>query len=365
MKPTLWSMMLLLLLASSALIASSHEIMATGDENTDSPLNKNYMATSSGSAPEETAEKARVTEHQITALELQQLKNNIGILDPSQSYSQLVDGHGTGLRPPTEAEWAKIGASAYTVDGVEYQDGDGAPAQVDQSTKPWFPPIGNQGSQGSCVAWAVGYYVKTFQEAQEHGWDLSGATWTSGRPSVSYQNEIMSPAFIYNLINGGADAGSSYYDAISLICFVGASSWQKMPYNLSTYTAWPSEDAWTEAASYRGNSSGYQYLSVTSDSGLASLKNWIASGNLAVISVDANKYSGLTSADVWTLDNYVSPSTNHANTIVGYDDSISYTESGVTHYGAFKVANSWGKGGWEKVTDGFYWLSYEAMKQRV
>ncbi len=106
-------------------------------------------------------------------------------------------------------------------------------------------------------------------------------------------------------------------------------------------------------------------MSLYSDSGLFNLKNFIASGNLAIIGVDANKYSALTSADVWTLDGYTNPDVNHANTIVGYDDRITYTENGTTHYGAFKVANSWGVGGWEKVPDGFYWISYEAMKQRI
>jgi C1A family cysteine protease len=106
-------------------------------------------------------------------------------------------------------------------------------------------------------------------------------------------------------------------------------------------------------------------MNLNSDAGLSKLKNLIASGNLAIIGVDADKYSGLTSADVWTLDSYINPDVNHANTIVGYDDSISYTENGTTQYGAFKVANSWGVGGWEKDPDGFYWISYETMKQRI
>jgi hypothetical protein len=48
-----------------------------------------------------------------------------------------------------------------------------------------------------------------------------------------------------------------------------------------------------------------------------------------------------------------------------YNDTISYKELGQTRYGAFKIANSWGVGAWENVPDGFYWISYEAMKQRV
>ena len=93
------------------------------------------------------------------------------------------------------------------------------------------------------------------------------------------------------------------------------------------------------------------------------MKNWLASGNLALIAVDANQYTKLTSTDIWTLNNYATVDLNHANTIVGYDDNITYIENGVLKQGAFKIANSWGIGGWENVDDGFYWISYETMKQ--
>jgi hypothetical protein len=215
----------------------------------------------------------------------------------------------------------------------------------------------------------VGYYIKTFQEAKEHAWDLSGAAWEGGYygyPTPSYQNRITSPDFIYHLINGGVDGGSSVNAAIQLVSFVGACSWEKMPYDPSDYTTWPSEAAWTEAPLFRGDSTGYPLAWVDTESGIANLKNWIASQHLAVILVDANKYPSLTSSDFWTLNNYVNPLINHANTIVGYDDGIAYIENGETRHGAFKIANSWGVGfTGEKVADGFYWISYEAMKQRV
>jgi hypothetical protein len=211
--------------------------------------------------------------------------------------------------------------------------------------------------------------MKTYQEAKEHGWNLSMASWEGGyygHPSLAYQDEIMSPAFIYNLINNGLDGGSTFRDAINLVCSIGVSSWKKMPYNPSDYASWPSQEAWSEAPFYRGNSSsGYEHLWLSQDQGLTSLKNWIASGHLAMISVDANQYSQLTDNDVWTLDNYANPDENHANTIVGYDDSMEYVEEGQVCHGAFKIVNSWGIGGWENVPDGFYWISYEAMKQRI
>lgn len=312
---------------------------------------------------------ARVVKYKINASELLYLKNLIGVYVEGQNYNHIVNGHGTGLKPPSEEEWNTIGDNLFVIDSINYLDNKvGSPVSVDESSKPWFPPIGNQGSQGSCTTWSVAYYTKTFQEAIEHSWDLSGASWQggySGHPTPSYQDKIASPAFAYNLINGGVDYGSSFYGAMQLVCFVGDSTWQKMPYDMTNCTIWPSEQAWTEAPLFRGNSSGYTYMSLGTDLALGNLKSWISSDHLATIGVDASKYSNLTASDLWTTDNYVNPSVNHANTIVGYNDSMSYTENGNMHYGAFKVANSWGVGGWEKVPDGFYWISYAAMKQRI
>lgn len=314
-------------------------------------------------------EKANVFGHWITPSDLAKLKSRIGTSSEDGNYNQLIDGHGTGLQPPSDEQWAKIADNAYVVDMISFKVATAPPSRVDHSSESWFPPIGNQDGQGSCVAWAVGYYVKTFQEAKEHEWNLSEALWEGGyygHPSLAYQDKIISPSFVYHLINNGVDGGSSFYDAINLICSVGACSWQKMSYNPSDYTSWPSEEAWREAPFYRGNStSGYEYMWLSGDEDLTSLKNWIVSNNLAILSVDANRYSHLTNNDVWTLDNYANTSENHANTIVGYDDSIEYMEEGEIRHGAFKIANSWGVGGWENVPDGCYWISYEAMKQRV
>jgi hypothetical protein len=309
-----------------------------------------------------------VSAHKITATELQELETKVGVSVEGQDYNDIVAGHGTGLRAPTASEWQEISQTAQIADSATYPASPGA---VDNSVLPWFPPIGNQGTEGSCVAWSVGYYVKTFQEAKEHGWDLSGAVWVAGSPgypTASYQNRIMSPEFLYHLVNNGLDDGASFQDAINVACSVGVSSWMKMPYSQTDHSSWPSEQAWTEALWYRGNSSGYQVLSLGTAAEIQSLKNLLAAGTLVTIGVNANLYSALTNSDVWTLDNYApagASSINHANTVVGYDDSVNYTESGVVHQGAFKVANSWGRGGWEHVADGFYWISYEAMRQRV
>ena len=309
--------------------------------------------------------KLKVKRHKIKSDELEKLKKQIGVAEKTTDYNEIINGYGTGLRPPNEKEWMEIGNSAYIIDKAISAS---LPSIIDHSTTHWFPPIGNQDGEGSCVAWAVGYYVKTFQEAKENDWDLSGAEWEGGyygAPTQSYQNRIISPDFIYHLINDGVDEGSYYSQAINLVSSIGTSSWEKMPYDPNDHTTWPSDEAWTEAMLYRAADSGYQFMYVDTDSGLSNLKNWLASENLAIISIDAAQYVYLTGSDFWTLDTYVNPSTNHANTIVGFDDNIMYNEDGQLRQGAFKVANSWGIGGWENVDDGFYWISYEAMKERI
>jgi hypothetical protein len=322
------------------------------------------------SLSKEDSASARVVEHKITQSELDELKKEIGVCQNNFTYDKVINGHGTGLRPPTESEWTKIAEEALMVDGIFWTNSKtGAPSNVDYSTSPWFPPIGNQDGEGSCTTWAVGYYIKTFQEAKEHGWDLSGATWEGGYygyPSLAYQNKIFSPDFIYHQIDDGSDYGSSFEDAIDLVCSIGACTWSEMPYDPTDSVTWPSEAAWREAPLYRGSSTGIEYINLNTTQGVESLKNWIASGNLAAIAVDGLQYLNLTNDDLWTLDNYVNPNTNHANTVVGYDDNFEYTELGETRHGAFKIANSWGIGGWgQTINDGCLWISYQAMNQRV
>jgi len=298
---------------------------------------------------------------QITDAEVQLLMEHFGVAKAEGNYNTVVDGHGTGYRPPSAEDWDRIARDHVLVTGITPLGGDGedsgiltAPASVDWSASQYFAPIGNQGDEGSCTAWAVGYYTKTFQEALEHGWDLSGASWVGGAPSVAYQDMIFSPDFLYHQINWGSDNGSSFYSAVNIVDTIGAATWSTMPYSQSDHTTWPSEAAWREAPIYRGDA-GLQYLDVSSS--VESLKTLLASGNLALMPVDAYNMP-----EMATLDNFFNWSLNHAQTIVGYDDSVAYTEEGEARTGAFKIANSWGDG-WSG--DGYWWLSYEAMMDRI
>jgi hypothetical protein len=310
-------------------------------------------------------------EHKIASQELSAYQNSAGIYQEDTDYNLIVGGHGTGLSPPTSSQWIDIAQNGFVVDSISAQT---TPTVVDLSATPWFPPIGDQAQQGSCASFAVGYYSKTYQEAKDHGWNLTGATWTGGdddgNVSLAYQNHVMSPAFIYNLINGGEDVGSDFETPIKLVCNVGICSWQNMPYYWQDCQRWPTQAAWSEAPLYRSDSTyNYQYLYVNTTTGISSLKNWLAAGNLAIVAIDAVdnlwNYSthriALNSQDLIDADYYTVGNLDHAATIVGYNDTITYMENGSLHSGAFKIANSWGKASWENVPDGCYWVSYEAM----
>ena len=64
-----------------------------------------------------------------------------------------------------------------------------APLPPAADNSPGLPPVGDQGAQGSCVSWAVGYYLKSYQEGKEHGWDLT------------VPDHQFSPAFLFNQLS--------------------------------------------------------------------------------------------------------------------------------------------------------------------
>ena len=119
------------------------------------------------------------TRRQMTDREYARLVSLTGVFDAAKNYNVLFDGHGTGLTPPTDEQWELLRTRDAIVTGVATERLS-APVSHDNSDTVWFPPIGTQGSEGSCTTWAVGYYIKTFQEAREHGWDLSGCVWEGG-----------------------------------------------------------------------------------------------------------------------------------------------------------------------------------------
>jgi hypothetical protein len=225
----------------------------------------------------------------------------------------------------------------------------------------YLPPVDSQGQQGSCVGWAIGYYLKSYQENRENSrTDLSDR---------SKLNNICSPAFIYNLIHIKGDNGSYFGDAFQVIHDFGCASWESMPYNDSDYQTWPDESDFIDAiprrtadpdGSYPGASYGYDYYWLTMDSNdkLNQLKQLLLNGKVVAfgIYVYGNYGSIGNYGNIYTLyDKTGYNSGGHAQVMVGYDDTKA-TNDGT---GAFRVVNSWGTGWGDS---GFYWISYEAIK---
>ena len=294
-----------------------------------------------------------ISSRNITQEEIDQLKAKVGIYQAGKNYNVIVDGHGTGLVPPTEKQWEFLKENIEVIDSVFTTKKSALPDSVDWTKSKHFPPIGNQGIQGSCIAWPTAYYMKTFQEACENDWDLSGAIWDPqlNAPSIDYQDKIASPAFTFNQLNNRVE--SVPWLALWNINSMGVCSWKSMPYHEEDDLSWPSEEAYREAPIWRTDE--LLQLDPQSEKTIIILKNLLAERNLITVSMN-----GLYIQEMMTLDDYPDTKPSHSCTIVGYNDHKSYVEEGILKQGAFKVANSWGP---EWSGDGCFWISYALLSK--
>ncbi|XDD52446.1 C1 family peptidase [Leptospira sp. WS92.C1] len=189
-----------------------------------------------------------------------------------------------------------------------------------------MPPVGNQGEQGSCVAWSTAYATKSFQEYMERknskNWSLQTR---DGDPDYS---KVFSPAFIYNQINGGRDNGSLISDAMRVIVEQGAAPWDKMPYDPGDYRKRPSQEAIAIAGKFKAK----EFLRVkTTD--LSEVKAQLSEGKPVVAGVLVYENLFNLKGNQIYKDGVGKTYGGHAIAIVGYDDSKN----------AVKFINSWGK----------------------
>lgn len=202
------------------------------------------------------------------------------------------------------------------------------PSAVDNTAN--FPAPGDQGSQGSCTAWAVGYALKSAQEIHKRSW------------SKTAESHLFSPSFIYNQINGGYDNGSSISAAMNLLTTQGVCSRVYCPYDDSDYITQPSNNAKAAAALYVASS-------WDTIQGISQIKSRIASGDGVVIGVKVYPDFDAVSSSNQVYDTISGTSRgNHAICLVGYNNSKN----------AFKFINSWGDS-WG--IGGYGWISYNLV----
>ena len=288
--------------------------------------------------------EVRYSYHPLTAAEMVDLSGRFGVHDPSFDYNMMIDGRGTGLAPPSSEGWQSMVGSLNVLDSVE-ADMESIPSSLDLSTEPTFPAVGNQASQPSCAAWAATYYAYGFAEATDLGW--TGAS--SGSP-----DQLMSPGWTYNKVNGWRDSGSSMDGNMFVIRDWGAATLATMPYDDSEDLDWGSPSAFREAPEHRADE--VFYIPYSGATTVDAIKALVSEGTLVTFGLDALQYdSGFADGNfILSAAEYSSYILNHAQTIVGFDDSVA--DDG--EVGAFRVVNSWGV---EWGDDGFYWFTYEAF----
>lgn len=220
-----------------------------------------------------------------------------------------------------------------------------------------MPPVGNQGRQGSCVAWATTYALKSYQEKVERNWKYdiewtldkewvnSSSFYIVAKPKGSMQT-VFSPAFVYNQINRGVDQGSYIGDALELLVRQGAPPLSVMPYNDKDYRTKPNSYQIQQAFPFRGKR--YSHIEPNN---IEAIKAELAKGNPVVFGMKLHE--GFSRLKTEVYDSISGSSLGgHAMTLVGYDDN---KVSARGYKGAFKLINSWGENWGDK---GYGWVSY-------
>ena len=240
--------------------------------------------------------------------------------------------HATGLVLMRPDELAKV-PPAFTP-----FSGGAMPRKVDLSAE--FPPPGNQGAQGSCVAWATAYALRSYQAHVRSRESLV----TDGHIDSA---RVFSPAFIYNQINNGRDAGSLFSDALNLMQTRGVAPLRYMPYSQTDYTTLPSQTALEVASNYR-----IAFWKQVNYNDPVELKSQLNAGYPVIIGATVD--DGFDRAGKGFVWDHVSGKQlgGHAMLVVGYDDDRN----------AFRVLNSWGTS-WGD--GGYYWLDYGFLPKVV
>ncbi|HEQ71119.1 MAG TPA: hypothetical protein ENN69_01395 [Spirochaetia bacterium] len=255
------------------------------------------------------------------------------LTDPSkENYNKVYPGgYGTGLNPPTEEQQARMRTSRNYIVGSNLRAGGSS--SMDITTSRYFPPVGNQGRMGSCVSFNAGYYIQTYYSAHANNIDLSEVSWIpnayQGAPSDPAV--VLSPGFLYSMVNGGMDRGSSFEDNITILILMGVSSWSTQPYiDAVNPMLWPSGAAFKEALEYRSsvNDKGavnpltFSWMFLETDQDIQTVKTLLDNGYPLLIGVDANFYGTLSDNDIWYEDalDVNAWGANHANTVVGYHE---------------------------------------------
>ena len=212
------------------------------------------------------------------------------------------------------------------------------PEVVDLSS--YFPVPGDQGEQGSCTAWAVGYAARAYYAAA-----------VEARRITSPQS-IPSPAFIYNQIvgiPGDCASGSSNALALEVLKQGGSLSLADYPYNQASCDP-PAPELIASASDFR-----IEEYRVVDHTRLDQVKGALADGHPVVFRIVPDAaFDNLWDKPkaVWHSPPLPEDSFGHAMTLVGYNEARQ----------TFKFINSWGPA-WSD--NGYGRMDYQTFLNRT
>lgn len=231
---------------------------------------------------------------------------------------------------------------------VDYGFGSGNfPPSVDLVPK--FPPIGNQGAYGTCVAWAIGYSTKTAVNGMANGYGPSDLS----SPSKQFSPKDLYIAISDNNKGDGTDLckGTGFTIALDVLQSRGVATLATVPYdNLGDCSQSNLDASWATEAN-QNKIKYYRRIDPT----VTSIKENLANNVPVILGGKlADNFMSWNSDDVMssnTTYDRVGIHAYHAMVIAGYDDNRGPN-------GAFKVINSWGPG-WGN--NGTIWIDYNFM----
>jgi hypothetical protein len=226
------------------------------------------------------------------------------------------------------------------------EDNNKNPLPESANLQKFAPGVGNQGHQGSCVAWSSAYAARTILEAAR-----------TGQPG---DNLKFSPSFLYNQIGLDGCQGSYIERAMEFMTNKGAVPYDQFPYNDQDCSRQPNGQQMQDAQQYRMR--GFNRLSPGDRNDaidLNAIKQNLAQGAPVVIGmmVGGSYMQDMLGKDLWQPgedDKSMMGFGGHAQCVVGYDDR--------KYGGAFLIMNSWGP---EWGNNGFAWVQYPVFKYFV
>jgi hypothetical protein len=255
----------------------------------------------------------------------------------SQVVQQLATG---GLLDPEQFKKAAI------YEPLSIDDPNNEPLPESVNLQKFAPNVGNQGQQGSCVAWSSAYAARTILESAR-----------TGKPGEQLK---FSPAFLYNQIGLDGCQGSYIVRAMEFMTKQGSVPYSDFEYTDQDCSRQPDPSLSQEAQQFRMH--GFNRLSLgdrTDAIDLNAIRQNLAQGAPVVIGmmVGGSFMQPMMGQDVWVpdaSDQSMIGFGGHAMCVVGYDDK--------KYGGAFLLMNSWGP---EWGNNGFAWVRYGDFKYYV